>query len=93
MMDLFIFLLLMVRGVASITLMRPNVLKLEVPSHIPPGTDLFHLNATSNAYRYLIDNGPDPEARKFFLANGQTLTTHQDLLLRPEANISLSILD
>ena len=41
---------------ASITLMRPNVLKLEVSSHLQSGAEIYHLNETgmSGGYRYLI---------------------------------------
>ena len=65
------------RPAASLTLLRPNVLKLEVPSHLQSGAEIYHLNETGmGGYRYLISDKNDS---RFFLANGRTLTTKKEL--------------
>ena len=80
---------------ASITLMpRPgnSVLKLEVPSHLQSGAEIYHLNETGmNGYRYLISDKNDS---RFFLANGRTLTTRNELDLNSDDDIiGLAVLE
>jgi hypothetical protein len=76
---------------ASINLLRPSTLSLDVPNSLEPGINLFSLNGTSN-HRYLVSND-DLYANAFFLANGQTLTTHHLVSLPNDANVSLSIIE
>ena len=79
------------RPAASLTLLRPNVLKLEVPSHLQSGAEIYHLNETGmGGYRYLISDKNDS---RFFLANGRTLTTRKELDLNNEDNIELAVLE
>lgn len=92
-------LLVFVGRATSITLMRSNVLKLEVPSHLEPGVEIYHLNNSArNGYRYLshsTDTSSPSQISdsRFFLANGQTLTTHQAIDLTSDSNITLSVLE
>ena len=81
---------------ASITLMRPNVLKLEVSSHLQSGAEIYHLNETgmSGGYRYLISENNENDSRSpFFLANGRTLTTRNEIDLKNEDTIGLAVLE
>jgi hypothetical protein len=81
---------------ASITLMRPNVLKLEVSSHLQSGAEIYHLNETgmSGGYRYLIsENNENDSISPFFLANGRTLTTRNEIDLKNEDTIGLAVLE
>ena len=81
---------------ASITLMRPNVLKLEVSSHLQSGAEIYHLNETgmSGGYRYLISENNENYSRSpFFLANGRTLTTRNEIDLKNEDTIGLAVLE
>ena len=71
----FILFLFWQKEVASLTQVRPNVIRLEVPNHLEAGADLLRLNGSAQSYRYLISNDADWFAKPFFLANGQTLTT------------------
>ena len=71
----FILFLFWQKEVTSLTQVRPNVLRLEVPNHLEAGADLLRLNGSAQSYRYLISNDADWFAKPFFLANGQTLTT------------------
>lgn len=75
----------------AITLLKPTVLKLQVPQHIQPGAELYHLNTTLGAsgFRYLADQ----HQHDFFLANGQTLTANKALDLDQQTSISLSVLE
>ena len=41
---------------ASITLMRPNVLKLEVSSHLQSGAEIYHLNENIIKYVHFCKN-------------------------------------
>ena len=71
---------------------RPNFIRLEVPNHLEAGADLLRLNGSAQSFRYLIAN-QNLYTRKFFLANGQTLTTLEQVDLPSEANISLAVLE
>lgn len=69
-----VVILLVLGGATSITLLRPNVLRLEVPSHLRPGDQIFKFNSSQEkekGYRYLTQD------ESFFLANGQTLTANR----------------
>ena len=87
------------RGEAeAITLLRPNhVLKLEVPTHLHSGAEIYHLNVTGmSGYRHLISNDlndSNADASPFFLANGRTLTTRKELNLTNQESIGLAVLE
>ena len=86
----------------AITLLRPNshVLKLEVPTHLHSGAEIYHLNVTGmSGYRHLISNDnvnnseEAADASPFFLANGRTLTTRKELDLTNQESIGLAVLE
>ena len=80
-------LLLIIGGVASITIRRPSVLNIGVKTHLQPGEAVYSFNDTKiGGYRYL-------SASDFFLANGKTITTNKELFLEAKSNVTLDVLE